>query len=127
MKLALGSDNQKTIRHGHFGESKYYLVYEILNGEIYSKNWRINPFAAGKEHQQGQVKNIIELLHDCQIFMGHSMGKKSLPQIVTQNIDAIITSIEDIDEAVISYLDGKDEFFKYYNGETGKFCDCIMR
>ncbi len=29
MKLAIGSDDQITIRRGHFGESKYYLVYEI--------------------------------------------------------------------------------------------------
>lgn len=127
MKLAVGTDDQKTIRRGHFGESKYYLIYEILNGEIYSKNWRINPFAAGKEHQHGQAKNIMELLHDCQIFMGRSMGKKSLPQIVAKNIDAIITSIENIEEAVTSYLNGKDEYFKYYNAETGEFCDCVMR
>ncbi len=38
MKLAVGSDDQKTIRHGHFGESKYYLVYEILNERIKSRN-----------------------------------------------------------------------------------------
>jgi len=127
MKLAVGSDAQKTIRHGHFKESKYYLVYEILNGEIYSKNWRINPFAAEKEHHHGEAKNIMELLHDCQIFMGKSMGANSLLKIVAKNVDAIITSIEDIDEAVTSYLDGKDEFFNYYNSETGKFCDCAKR
>jgi len=127
MKLAVGTDDQKTIRRGHFGESKYYLIYEILNGEIYSKSWRINPFAAGKEHQHGQAKNIMELLHDCQIFLGRSMGKKSLPQIAAKNIDAIITSIENIEEAVNLYLQGKDELFRYYNSQSRKFCDCVTR
>ncbi len=29
MKLGIGSDDQIKICRGHFGESKYYLVYEI--------------------------------------------------------------------------------------------------
>ena len=34
MKIAIGTDDKKTIRKGHFGESRYYLVTEILNAQI---------------------------------------------------------------------------------------------
>ena len=127
MKIAVATDDKKTIRRGHFGESQYYLIYEILSGEIFAEELRKNPFALGKQHEHGQAKNIMDLLHDCQLFMGKSMGAKSLPKIVEKNIDAIITTMNDIAAAVNSYLNSKDQYFKYYNAETGKFCECSER
>jgi len=127
MKIAVGTDDKKTIRRHHFGESQCYLIYEIVNGEIYSEELRENPFAMGKHHEHGQTGNILDLLYDCQIFMGKSMGGKSLIKIVDKNIDAIITTIDDAAEAVNAYLNSKDEYFKYYNGATGKFCECSER
>jgi len=127
MKIAVGTDDKKTIRRGHFGESQYFLIYEILSGEICGEELRENPFALGKQHEHGQAKNIMDLLHDCQLFMGRSMGAKSLPKIVGKNVDAIITTMDDIKEAVNAYLNSKDEYFKYYNAKTGKFCECSQR
>ena len=78
MKLAIGTDDKNSIREGHFGESQFYLIYEIRNGEIFSQELRENPFSIDKNHLHSQAKNIIDLLNDCQIFIGKSMGKKSL-------------------------------------------------
>lgn len=127
MKLAIGTDDKLTIRQGHFGESQYYSIYEILNGQIFSQELRENPFAIDKNHVHGQAKNILDLLNDCQIFMGKSMGKKSLTTIVQKNIDAVVTEIDEVEKAVDFYLTSKDEFFRYYDKETGKFCDCRSR
>lgn len=127
MKIAVGTDDKKTIRKKHFGESQYYLIYEILNAEIFSTEVRENPHVCKGEHQHGQAVKLLELLHDCDIFMGRSMGAKSLAQIANKNIDAIITSIEDVHQAIESYLEAKEERFKYYNCETGKFCNCRDR
>lgn len=87
MKIAISTDDKTTIHNGHFGESQYYLIYEILNGEIYAEELRENPYAVGKEHQHSQVKNIMDLLHDCQLFMGKSIDARSLPNIAEKNID----------------------------------------
>ncbi len=127
MKLAIGTDDKRTIRHGHFGESQYYSIYEIFNGEIFAQELRENPFAIDKNHVHGQAQNIIDLLNDCQIFIGKSMGKKSLKTIAQKNIDAIVTDIGQIEKAVHFYLISKDEFFRYYDKATGKFCDCRSR
>jgi len=127
MKIAVGTDDKKTIRRKHFGESQYYLVYEILSGEIFSEELRENPHALGKQHQHGQAINIMDLLHDCQLFMGKSMGAKSLTKIAEKNIEAIITTMDDIKEAVVAYLNSNDECFKYFNATTGKFCSCRER
>ena len=127
MKIAVGTDDKITIRRAHFGESKYYLIYEIVNGKIHSKEFRENPHVCTGEHAHGQAKKIIDLLQDCQLIIGRSMGAKSLKQLAEKNIEIFITKLENIEEAINLYLDSKDEHFKYYNAETGKFCNCADR
>jgi predicted Fe-Mo cluster-binding NifX family protein len=127
MKIAIATDDKKTIRRGHFGESRYYIIYEIMNGEIYAEELRENPYLIGKQHQHGKAEDIIDLLHDCQLFMGKSMGARSLPKIAKKNIDTIITTLDDIKTTVIAYLNSKNQYFKYYNANAGKFCECIER
>ncbi len=127
MKIAIGTDDKKTIRRAHFGESKYYLVYEILNGEIISKEFRENPHVCTGEHAHGQAKKIMDLLPDCHLIIGRSMGKKSMDQIAKKNIDVIVTKLKNIEKTIQLYLDSNDEYFKYYDDETGKFCNCADR
>ena len=127
MKIAIATDDKKTIRRDHFGDSQYYFIYEILNGEIYAEELRENPYVIDRQLQHDQTKDIIDLLHDCHLFMGKSMVAESLPIIAEKNIDAIITTMDNINEAVKAYLNSKDEYFKYYNAETGKFCECSQR
>ena len=127
MKIAIATDDKKTVRKKHFGESQYYLIYELLNGEIHSEEIRENPHVCTGEHVHGQAIKIVDLLHDCQIFMGRSMGAKSLKHIATKNIEVIVTSIETVDQALNYYLNSKDKYFKYYNAEKGTFCECLTR
>ena len=44
MKIAIATDDKKTIRRDHFGNSRYYFIYEILNGEISAEELRKNPY-----------------------------------------------------------------------------------
>lgn len=127
MKIAIGTDDNKTIRKRHFGESQYYLIYELLNGKIHSEEIRDNPNICTGKHVHAQASKITDLLHDCQLFMGSSMGAKSLKYIAAKNIEIIVTSIENVEQALNYYLNSKDEYFKYYNAEKGKFCECINR
>ena len=129
MKIAIGTDDKKTIRKGHFGESRYYLVIEILNAQIVGEESRENPYLepgkAKKSH--GQPEEIVSLLHDCSLFMARSMGKKSLAEISSRKIDCIFTNIENIGQAVSLYLDGKLEDFKYYDPDEKNFILCSQR
>ena len=129
MKIAIGTDDKKTIRKGHFGESRYYLVIEILNAQIVSEESRENPYLeSGKaKKSHGQPNEIVSLLYDCSLFMARSMGKKSLTEISSRKIDCIFTNIDDIDRAVSLYLDGKLEGFKYYDPDEKKFILCSQR
>jgi predicted Fe-Mo cluster-binding NifX family protein len=129
MKIAIGTDDKKTIRKSHFGESRYYLVIEILNAQIVGEELRENPYLeSGKSKKNhGQPEEIISLLHDCSLFMARSMGKKSLAEISSRKIDCIFTNIENIGQAISSYLDGKLEGFKYYDPDEKNFILCSQR
>ena len=93
MKIAIGTDDKKTIRKGHFGESAYYAVFEVLNGEIASQEIRDNPRTGAKGHH-GESGKILDLLHDCELFMARSMGKNSMAKIAEKKVDRRVRSVK---------------------------------
>jgi predicted Fe-Mo cluster-binding NifX family protein len=129
MKIAVGTDDKRTIRKGHFGESRYYQVIEILNAQIVAKDLRNNPYFEGEEASahHGQAEQIIKLLGDCALFMARSFGKKSVQEISSRSIDCITARIENIDQAISSYLNGKVEDFSYYDSKTRDYVKCSQR
>ncbi len=127
MKVAIGTDDKKTVGKGHFGDSLYYLVLEVLNAKVVAREWRETAPAEPEKHHHGQPQRIIERLQDCSIFMGRRFGKTSLRAIKSKGIDCIVTDIEDIERAVASYLDGQDEGFHYYDKHEKTFVPCDAR
>ncbi len=126
MKIAVGSDDKKTIRKGHFGESRFYLVFEVLNGEIKTEELRENPRDL-QQNGHGKTSAILELLGDCGILMGRSMGRKSMKKIAEKNIDCIITTTEEIDQAVNKFLEGENDGYQFFDVESGSLLPCAMR
>ena len=129
MKIAIGTDDGKTIRKGHFGSSRYYRIIEILNGEITGRELRGNPHAETENAtgHHGQARQIIDLLKDCSLFIAGSMGKKSSSGITARHIDCIITKFKTVDLAVSKYMQGENEGFKFYDADSGKFISCFER
>ena len=129
MKIAIGTDDRKTVRKGHFGGSRYFVVIEILNAEVVKREVRDNPRLEGQKikKRHGEADAIIRLLNDCGLFMGRSFGKGSVDEISSRGVDCISSNIEEIDDAVCSYLDGRLEGFSYYNSNTKEHLPCAQR
>lgn len=129
MKVAIGTDDGKTIRKGHFGSSRYYRVIEILNGEIAGMELRANPHVESENANghHGEAGKVLDLLKDCSLFIAGSMGKKSSSEITAKHIDCIITEFKTVDLAVSKYLQGETEGFKFYDADSGKFTSCLER
>ncbi len=129
MKIAIATDDRKIVRKGHFGGSRYFVVIEILNAEVVGREVRDNPQVEGqkrkKRHEEANA--IIHLLEDCALFMGRSFGKGSVDEISSRSIDCISTDIEEIDDAICSYLDGRLERFNYYSPDTKEHLPCAQR
>lgn len=129
MKIAVATDDGILVRKGHFGASRYYKIVEILTGEIVSNELRRNSSVdSGDEgHSHGEADSILELLKDCSLFIGRSMGKKSVIAITARQIDCIITKFETVDIAIDSYLKEDGKKFKFYDADAGKFISCQAR
>lgn len=127
MKIAVGTNDQVTINQKHFGESQYFAIFTILNGEISRKEFRENPNKTEVGAQHGRTDVIIHLLNDCQIIIGQSMGHKALEILGSHPIDVIISEIDDIQTAVEAYLAGDDEKFRYFDASSGKIRSCLDR
>ena len=129
MKIAVGTDDLSTIRSGHFGESRYYIVFVLENGQIKSQEIKKNPFILkeASEHAHGQAKNIMKLLNDCDVFLARSMGMHSIPKLIQKGKKPVITKINSIDEAIGKLITGQYNDFKCFELETMKFISCDGR
>ena len=129
MKIAVGTDDGKTVRKGHFCGSRYFVVIEILNAEVTDRSLRANTGSEGGEPGEGEMETdvVLRLLRDCSLFMGRKFGIDSLDAIAAQGIDCITTDVDRMDDAVCSYLGGKLAEFSYYNPDMKEHLPCTDR
>ena len=123
MKIATISDDGITISQ-HFGRARLYVVVTTKDGKIVSKETRDKAghhtfathqhsnLARGERHgydasSQAKHKSMAETISDCQVLLAGGMGWGAHESMQSYNIKPIITDVENIDEAVQQYLDGK--------------------
>jgi predicted Fe-Mo cluster-binding NifX family protein len=122
LKIATVSDNGVTISQ-HFGRAPLYVVYTVENGKIVAKEKRVRGAAnicacdhgttQGAEHSHngpesaGKHASMADAIADCNVVIAGGMGYGAYASLKSRNLDAIITDVADIDQAVKMYLDGK--------------------
>lgn len=102
-KIAVAVNKNDVIWYGHFGISPYFLIYDS-EGKLSDK--RINPHGAGNSVQHhDNPKLIIDLLNDCNVFVGKRIGDKSKNKLVEKfNIKTILTEETNPEEFVKNFL-----------------------
>ena len=123
MKIAFGTDDKLTITKRQFGESLYYSVYEILNGQIFSQQIRDNPSL--QNYADAPKDSCLKVLEDCDIFIGRNMDDLPLSELAEKNVEVIISTLDNIEDAVSSFLNSEEKYFRYYNPRDKKFTDYL--
>ena len=124
LKIAAVTDDGKTISQ-HFGMATQYAVVSAEGGKVTGKEFRPKighgqmgggghhePGPQGEPHGYGAHADrthaaMSSNITDCSVLLARGMGRGAFDSLKRQNIEAIITDVEDIDEAVRRYLDGK--------------------
>jgi len=123
MKIAAVSDDGTNISQ-HFGRAPLYVVVTVEEGKVESKETRDktghHTFAAhqhpdmalGERHgydagSQVRHNSMAETIADCRVLIAGGMGWGAYENMKSRNIEAIVTDIRDIDEAVKLYIAGK--------------------
>jgi len=122
MKIAAVSDDGVTISQ-HFGRAPLYVVITVEENKVAGKETRDkaghHTFAAhhpdltpGERHgydagSQVRHANMAEAIADCQVLLCGGMGWGAYESLKSYKIEPIVTDVENIDEAMQLYLDGK--------------------
>jgi len=123
MKIAVVTDDGKTICQ-HFGRALYYTVVTIENGKVVNKEQRnkAGHHLAGSEHEsqashgekhgfdanaQASHAGMMANIMDCQVLIAGGMGWGAQVSLKQNGIEAIITDVNNIDEAIQLCIQGK--------------------
>jgi predicted Fe-Mo cluster-binding NifX family protein len=123
MKIAVITEDSTTISK-HFGRAPYYMVVTIEDGKIVNKERRDKaghhtfgdhpheaPAAHGERHgydaeSQNKHVTMASAIADCKTLVAGGMGWGAYDSLKSLGIETIITDIDDIEEAVKSYIQG---------------------
>ena len=114
MKIAVASDDGKTISV-HFGRTRGFVIFEIEDGEIKSREYIPNTFTGharglheiGLHYHYGSHADIIENLKDCKAVISHGMGRRLYEDLTSAGIEVYVTDETDVDKAIELYLKGQ--------------------
>lgn len=122
MKIAAITEDGTTISQ-HFGRAPYYMVVTVEDGKIGQKELRNKAghhtfggghetTAPGERHgydagSQEKHVTMAETISDCKVLIAGGMGWGAYDSLKSLGIEAIISDVENIEEAVKLYTEGK--------------------
>jgi predicted Fe-Mo cluster-binding NifX family protein len=125
MKIAIASNNQRTISH-HFGRADKYIVFtveqekiverKVLSKEAHSHSssehcsqhrHKQDPRGSGFGYQsESKHAQMFKNIKDCDVIVAAGMGRGAYQGLQHLGIKPIITDISDIESAVQAILNG---------------------
>ena len=115
MKIAVASDDGLALAP-HFGRSRYFLVFEVTDGNIIGPEIRANTctaFAHGEcgheahSHPAHSHEDLVMALQDCQVVLAGGMGRRAALDLQARGMQPMAVSFNGhAVEAVKAYLDG---------------------
>jgi predicted Fe-Mo cluster-binding NifX family protein len=123
MKIAAITDDGKWISQ-HFGRAPYYLVLTIENGQIVGRELRDklgHTHFVDQPHESEQSSQphgmnasshnkhlqMAEAIADCEALLCGGMGMGAYQSMVVCGIKPVVTEIQEIEHAAMSYVEGK--------------------
>ena len=102
MKIAIASDDQKTISH-HFGRAAGFVIVEIKEGKLISRTYKANS-ARSEGHGSCDHQAMIGNIKDCKYVISYGMGQKIYDDLEKSKIIPIVTDEIDVDCALDKFL-----------------------
>lgn len=107
VKVAVGSNDKVRLSDKHFGMSKFFIIFEVDENNNFKKvEERENPYGEDK-HKHAETEEIMEVLKDCDVLIGKSMGKESQRRIKEEwnKTPIVAKEVETVEEAIKLYCE----------------------
>jgi len=130
LKIAIPTNNKKDLSK-HFGRSKFFAVYNVVENKVSEINYIALPEHDEHHHNHdhsshsqpmglGMIEkgnkgagggrdfhsDLLELIKDCQVIISGGMGMGMQETLKRGKFTTYLTKIKSIEEAVNSYIDG---------------------
>ncbi len=107
MKIAITSQNKRTVS-GHAGKTTRFIVFEVENNEILTKNLlEIEVTNVLHEHFHGNpAPGYVHPVLEMDVVITGSMGPGFSIKMQANGIEAVMTDEKEIDVVIAKYLDG---------------------
>jgi len=115
MKIAVASGDGNTLAY-HFGRSRYFLVFNVLDGQITGPEARANGCIASAQGECGHEPHdhhahshdaLVTALRDCRVVLAGGMGRRAAMDLQPNGIEPMAVSLSGPAlEAVKAYLSG---------------------
>jgi predicted Fe-Mo cluster-binding NifX family protein len=91
MRVAVASSDGIVVNQ-HFGRADMFYIFELnaKDGVRYIEKRRGRPFCHGGEHEDGELKDAVELLCDCQKVFVLQIGAGAQRQLVESGIEPVV-------------------------------------
>ncbi|MEM4258771.1 MAG: NifB/NifX family molybdenum-iron cluster-binding protein [Candidatus Thermoplasmatota archaeon] len=103
MKIAIASDDGTTIAH-HFGRAAGFVVYTIKDDAVIHKEYRNNHGKSTGECHSCNHETMIRNIQDCSLVISYGMGRRIYDDLISHNIQPIVTDEVTVDVALEKYL-----------------------
>ena len=106
MKIAIATNDRINISH-HFGGTFGFEIFEIINNEVVSQEYRENIGKNSGECGSCNHNIMIENIKDCRVIISYGMGKRIYEDLTKNNIQAVVTDEVTIKDAIERYIKNK--------------------
>lgn len=114
-KIAVATNDGKRVT-GHIGRCRSFMIIEINNDSIVSRDLRENTFTHHRMHKGHQHHgeggghnhtNLINGLKDCSYLIASGGGWRIVEDLKQNNITPLFTDVESIEEAIEYFIKGE--------------------
>ena len=113
MRIAVPTNDMVTIS-SHFGRTKGFMVYKVIDNKIHFDQYKINTFtrhAKGDHEEHGEHNHnhdgIFKAIGNYQIVIAAGMGKHLYEEFNQKNIQVFVTEQKNIISALDLYIKGE--------------------
>lgn len=112
MRVAFGMEDDEHLTAGHYGDSRFFLIYDIENGEARFVEKRPNRAADMAEEEHGDVRKfraVISQLEDVDVLAAFRMGPNFVRIRDNTNKKVFFTRTRDLKEALKRLMEEIDK------------------
>jgi predicted Fe-Mo cluster-binding NifX family protein len=84
IKIAVPTDDGKTIFDKMLGQARYFYIYELDNRNIRFLEKRVNPYAQTMQHLK--TLDVYRIIDDCGIILSAKIGKKGIERLKARGV-----------------------------------------